>query len=295
MFRSMTAYGRAHVSGSGAQFLIEIHSVNRKSLDISINLPKELLVFDMDFRKRLSQEVKRGFITVRITKEDGRGGESTLIPDFEALKTLQQSWETCAQKLGYDPKQAIPFHLLLSYGMSQNGVGETPPDETLKEELMRGFEKALEQFISMREKEGKSLMADIGPRLDEIEEALNGIASRAQAAPEKFREKLDKRLEELGLKEAEGDERLMRELVVFSEKVDVTEEMTRLRSHVEQFRGLLSAEKRRVGREMDFLIQEMNREVNTIAAKSQDLEITQTILGIKTEQEKIREQVQNIE
>jgi len=296
MFRSMTAYGRAHVTTDAGVFLIEIHSVNRKSLDITLNMPKELLMFDMDLRKELSKEVKRGFITVRITREDNRTAEALMMPDMEVMKSLHESCQAYANTLGYDPKEAIPFHVLLNYGLSLNsGTVDLASDEALQSQLMEGFKKALSEFIAMREKEGASLLADIRPRLDDIEKQLDAIVNRVNAAPEKFQERLEKRLEELDLLKEEGEDRMMRELVIFADKVDVTEEMTRLRSHVQQFRELLSSKKRRVGRELDFLIQEMNREVNTTAAKSQDLEITQAILEMKTEQEKIREQIQNIE
>lgn len=295
MFRSMTAYGRAHVSTEAGSFLIEIHSVNRKSLDITVNLPKELLMFDMDFRKELSHEVKRGFITVRVTREEAHPTPGMSLPDMEVMKSLHEQYKTCAKELGYDPEEAIPFPVLLNYGLTSGGATELVADEKLQVELMEGFKKALSKFIDMREREGATLLADVGPRLDEIEGELDKIAERVKAAPEMFREKLEKRLEELDLLRDEDEERMMRELILLAEKVDVTEEMTRLRSHVQQFRDLMDSKKRRVGRELDFLIQEMNREVNTIAAKSQDIEITQAILEVKTEQEKIREQIQNIE
>lgn len=296
MFRSMTAYGRAHVTTESSSFLIEIHSVNRKSLDITVNLPKELLMFDMDFRKELSKEVKRGFITVRVTREEvhSKNGRLTL-PDLEEMKAIQKQCQIYAKELGYHPKEAISFTDLLNYGISSSGSPALEVDEKLQGQLLEGFKKALSKFIAMREREGATLLEDIGPRLDEIEAQLNKIAERVKAAPEMFREKLEKRLEELDLLKGEDDERMMRELILLAEKVDVTEEMTRLRSHVQQFRDLMSSKKRRVGRELDFLIQEMNREVNTTAAKSQDIEITMAILEMKTEQEKIREQIQNIE
>lgn len=295
MFRSMTAYGKAYIPMAEGQFLIEIHSVNRKSLDIMINLPKELLMLDMELRKLLAKEVKRGFITVRVNREDSRFLVNAPLPDYDAMKALKEEWSRCAEKLGYSPKEAIPFSMLLDAGLSSSGVSDLKLDEPLQKKLKEGFQKALADFIAMREKEGSSLLADITPRLDEIEKIICSIEERVNTAPEKFKEKLTKKLEELNLLSGEGEERLMRELVLFAEKVDVTEELTRLKSHVDQFRELLASKKRRVGRELDFLIQEMNREVNTTAAKSQDLEITQAALEIKTEQEKIREQIQNIE
>jgi len=293
MARSMTAYGRAHAETDAGLFLIEIHSVNRKSLDFNLNLPKELLQFDMALRQRLGEEIRRGFVTVRVTKEDAKIS-SLMMPNQETLRALYANWQKCAQDLGYDPQEAVPFNFLLTYALSSlpavDWIGES-----FKEQFDKGFEKALEAFLMMKEKEGEALIQDIYPRLEEIEKTLEKVEKLTKHAPERFHDKLKKRLQELKLVKEEDEERLSRELVIFADKVDVTEELTRLRSHVKQFRDMLGQHKRRIGRELDFLIQEMNREVNTIAAKSQELEITQATLFIKSEQEKIREQLQNIE
>jgi len=289
----MTAYGRAHAETDVGLFLIEIHSVNRKSLDINFNLPKELLMFDMPLRQRLGEEVRRGYVSVRITREDAKSVLPTM-PNSEILKELHSSWKKCASDLGYDPKEAIPFNFLLSYALtaipSKNCFGEA-----FKKQLDKGFDKALDAFLEMKENEGSSLLEDIHPRLDSIEKNLEKVEKLVKHAPKRYHDKLAKRFEELKMSHEHDEDRLTRELVIFAEKVDVTEEITRLRSHVKQFREILSSENRRVGKELDFLIQEMNREVNTIAAKSQELEITQIILSVKSEQEKIREQLQNIE
>lgn len=293
MARSMTAYGRAHAETDAGLFLIEIHSVNRKSLDINLNMPKELLMFDMPIRQRLGKEVRRGFVSVRVSREDGRT-TLPMLPNMKMLKELHQTWQKSASDLGYDPKEAVPFNFLLGYALSAMPA-EGFEQEKVKEQLDKGFDEAIAAFIKMKETEGKTLIEDITPRLDEIEENLKKVEELSKKAPQRYHDRLVKRLEELKISHEEDEDRLARELVIFSEKVDVTEEITRLRSHVKQFRETLTIEKRRVGRELDFLIQEMNREANTIAAKSQELEITQSILAVKSEQEKIREQLQNIE
>jgi uncharacterized protein (TIGR00255 family) len=293
MARSMTAYGRAHAETDAGLFLIEIHSVNRRSLDINFNLPKELLMFDMALRQRLGKEVRRGYVSVRITREDIKSA-LPVMPNGEVLKELHTTWKKCASDLGYDPNEAIPFNFLLSYALSMMPSKDCF-GEAFKKQLDKGFEKALDVFLEMKEKEGKALLEDIHPRLDSIEKKLEKIEGLIENAPKRYHDKLAKRLAELKISHEDDEDRLMRELVIFAEKVDVTEEITRLRSHVKQFREIISSDMRRVGKELDFLIQEMNREVNTIAAKSQELEITQNILSVKSEQEKIREQLQNIE
>ncbi|MDN3509137.1 MAG: YicC family protein [Candidatus Neptunochlamydia sp.] len=293
MAHSMTAYGRAHVKTSAGLFLIEIHSVNRKSLDINTNLPKEFLLLDMGLRSRLADVVKRGYITVRVTKEAANAAMLE-IPSIEALKKLHAEWETCAQELGYDSKEAIPFSMIM-----QLALGTTPsattPDETLKKEILKGFDEAISAFMEMKEVEGHALVADLLPRLNEIEKVIEKVKKLSQLAPKWYHDRLAKKFEELKINHETDEDRLTREIVLFTDKIDVTEEITRLSSHVQQFEGILKEGKVRVGRELDFLTQEMNREVNTIAAKAQALEITQAILGVKSELEKIREQLANIE
>ena len=181
----------------------------------------------------------------------------------------------------------------------QFALGTTPPsstpDETLKKELFKGFDEAIKAFMEMKEAEGQALIADILPRLNEIENDIEKVKELSKLAPKRYHDRLAKKLEELKINHETDEDRLTREIVLFADKIDVTEEITRLASHVQQFEGILKEDKARVGRELDFLTQEMNREVNTIAAKSQELEITQAILGVKSELEKIREQLANIE
>ena len=293
MARSMTAYGRSHLKADGGHFLIEIHSVNRKSLDIHSNLPKEMLALDMELRKRVAKEVKRGNVTIRITRDSGSGAAMEM-PNREALKAVHQHWMEVAQFLGYEGKEAVPFPSLMQCIMTSPSLTQKM-DEHFESELMRGFSEAIRAFIAMKETEGEALKQDILPRLEMIVGRIENIEGLVKEAPKRFHERLAKKLEELQI-DHEGDEdRLTRELVIFADKVDVTEEITRLRSHVDQFHAILSGKNQRIGRELDFLTQEMNREVNTIASKSQELEITQGILAVKSELEKIREQLQNIE
>jgi uncharacterized protein (TIGR00255 family) len=293
MARSMTAYGRSHAKTSAGVFLIEVHSVNRKSLDINANLPKEFLALDMDLRSRIATDVKRGYITIRMTKETSKCS-SFEIPSAESLKEIHGEWVKCARELGYDPKEAVSFSMMMQFAL-----GSTSPtpflDEELRKEIFKGFEKALEAFMEMKEREGKALTNDLLPRLKEIEGNVKKVGELAKLAPKRFEERLIKKLEELEINHDTDEDRLAREIVLFADRIDITEEVTRLSSHVKQFEGILQEGKKRVGRELDFLAQEMNREINTIGAKSQELEITQVILAVKSELEKIREQLANIE
>lgn len=294
MARSMTAYGRAHAQTTVGLFLIEIHSVNRKSLDINIYLPKEFLALDMRLRRLIADRVKRGYVTVRVIKE-GKSGERLELPPLEVLKTLHVEWNKYAQELGYDLKEAIPFSMMMQMALDKTFSVDTLLDETVEEDLVQGFQKALDPFIEMKEVEGKALLADIFPRLKSIEEEIETIKGLSAVAPQRYQDRLAKKLSELRVSHEMDEERLAREVVLFADKIDVTEEMTRLSSHVTQCQELLKGDKLRIGRELDFLIQEMHRETNTIAAKSQELAITQATLRVKSGIEKIREQLANIE
>ena len=293
MARSMTAYGRSHIKTEVGNFLIEIHSVNRKSLDIHSNLPKDLLLLDMDLRKRLASEVKRGNVSIRITK-DTSSPAGMEVPSLELMKKMRDDWALRAKQLAYDSKDALPFTSLMQFA----SISAAPPlkiDNAFKSSLLKGFDEAMRAFITMKETEGKALKEDILPRLKEISANVMRVEKLAENAPKRFHERLTKRLQEIQVDHQGDEDRIARELVIFADRIDVTEEITRLTSHLVQFGAILSEDKRRVGRELDFLTQEMNRETNTIASKSQELEITQVTLEVKSELEKIREQLQNIE
>ncbi len=296
MFRSMTAYGCFQFFIEESAFLIEIASVNRKNLDVNIHLPKELLYFDLSFRKKLSKELRRGFVTVRLSKEKGRSNIKALAglnPD--ELKKKLEILKKIASHLGFDPKKEISFPFLLNCNLSFDESLDMTFDEKGEKALMEGFEKALTQFILMREKEGALLMADFYPYLDMVEKGLSKVDKQRAAAGLKFQNRLKSKLKEIGLLSDSEDERLLKEVVFFADKVDFQEEITRVFAHTQQFRELLSSDQLKSGKEMDFLIQEINRELNTIGAKAQDLQITKEVLAMKSGVEKIREQIQNIE
>lgn len=290
----MTAYGRAHCTTEGGLFLIEIHSINRKALDISIHLPKEFLVLDMELRKWISKVVKRGSITIRVTREDpSRSMFGT--SEIDSLKQLLSRWKDMALVLGYDENEPIPFTFLINYAASTNKGVEVEVNEEVKKELFLSFEKALGEFLAMKGVEGEILLKDVKNRIETASTYIDKIEETSKMAPMQYQERLLNRLEGLRAINEEDKDRFLRELVIFSDRLDVTEELIRLRSHFSQFNESIHSEKDQIGRELDFLLQEMNREVNTIASKSQNVEITKSTLFIKSELEKVREQIQNIE
>jgi len=289
----MTAYGRASRSTPQGQWVLEIHSVNRKMLDINTNIPKEFLSYDIEIRKWIAEQIQRGLITVRLTfhKE-----EAFVTPLVDQFKQFKHDWEKLAAELGYDPKQAVT----LSFLSEQWQLSEASPwmqkFPDLKELIHVLVEETLKELLSMKIKEGEILLQDIKERLHFIEQDLKKISGRSAQATEHYREKLKSRLQEISQNQTECDERILREVAIFAEKIDITEELIRLDSHLSQFNIFLEAkEEKSIGRTLDFLTQEMNREVNTLASKSADSEISHLTVKIKSEIEKIREQIQNIE
>lgn len=296
MIRSMTAYGRASHSTSGGQWVVEIHSVNRKMLDITINLPKEWLRFDIEIRKWLSEVLQRGQIFVRVHL--ARDEQAFLFsPGFtDLLKQLKQHWDKLALELKLDPKQVMSLPFLAQQAETyahQNLLGE---QENVDENVKELIQAALREVMKMKEKEGALLQADIEARLKMIEDGMKKISTRSSHAVQRYRDKLKERILEVCAQSAEWDERLGREVALFAEKIDIEEELTRLKSHLVQFHDLMRSKKEKtMGRTLDFLTQEMNREINTIASKSSDVDISHLTVMMKSELERIREQVQNIE
>jgi len=291
----MTAYGRASVSAGQTRFVIEIHSVNRKMLDMSLYLPKDLLRFDMEIRKWLSQYLERGQVTLRLTLQS-EGGSNKLFSDYSIqLKALKEGWAKLASELGYDPEKTIDLSFLVSQLQVLPSFESKEDEETLKASLKAAVEAALQELMEMKEAEGKTLALDIQKRLKIIEENIAAIELKKELPLIHYRKKLTDRLKEVGHLHAEAEERIVREVALLAEKMDVTEELVRLRTHIEQFRQHLSLREKAVGRTLDFLTQEMHREINTLGSKSADSEISLYVVKIKSELDKIREQVQNIE
>jgi len=277
----MTAYGSARLAAKGSKWRAEVHSVNRKLLDISVHLPRELLSLDLDVRKSVGASVHRGQVTVRIHYES-----EELQGPLLMLKSLKAKWQGLAKKLGFDPAQ-VDFRFLAD--RLEEGA-EAPVDKALKGELEKVLGQALEGFVAMREKEGAALAKDLQARLKTIRAELKKIEGKTPTLTKRYEERLKEKLGE------PMDERLLKEVVIYADRVDTSEEITRLHSHLDQFSGLLQGKKEAViGRTLDFLTQEMGREINTLGAKAADVEITRSVILVKSEIEKIREQVQNIE
>jgi uncharacterized protein (TIGR00255 family) len=210
----------------------------------------------------------------------------------ELLRSLKSGWEKISHQLGYDPKKIdLPF--LLQY-LPESSKLELARDEDLPA-LQRVVDQALQELVKMKKAEGRALGKDLSGRLKELEKALSQVEVLTPDSTGRMRQKLKEKIEELLKPSAELEERLLREVALFAEKVDVSEEITRLHSHLDQFAKIFEIKDGGVGRKMDFLVQEMGREINTIGSKSSEAKMAHLVVEMKSELEKMREQIQNIE
>lgn len=295
MLRSMTAYGRASATTALGRFVVEIQSVNRKHLEISVLLPKELTRFDADIRKLVGKQAFRGQVNVKISAYFDKTTPSVVTPNLPLAKQLKAAWEAIAKELEL---KTIEFPLeLLS---NEEGIllygEELHDEEQYRLDLINVASEALEQFVAMRIREGEALLQDISARLTNLRHWLDRIVVLSKDSVGKYRHKLLERLESVVPGIIEDEERILREICLFADRIDITEEITRFYSHLDQWGNLLLfSESKGIGKTLEFLLQEMSREVNTIGSKSADIEISHLVVDMKSDLERIREQIQNVE
>ena len=291
--RSMTGYGRGQSAFNGAKISVELNSVNRKQSDISIKLSPELEELEPRIRDEINSNVARGRINAVVGYHQGPAKHNGAVELDEALAMAYLRAIKKLQKITKLNGSLTLDTILRAPGVLK--LTETSLDtETIWPAVESALRKALSQLIKMREKEGKHLAADLAARLDLLAEAVETIRKAAPETIKRYREQLHARIKEAGLDVPLDDDRLVKEVVFFADRCDISEELTRLESHLRQFYDCLkSAEP--VGRTLDFLAQETNREINTIGSKANAAEISQVVVKLKAELEKIREQVQNIE
>jgi len=290
--KSMTGFGRRECDAPFGRLIVEIQSVNRKYLEIYISLPKEFARFENDIRKLIGEKVQRGLVSVRIHLIPNVSAVQNLLPDYKMLESLKEGWIELATKLGYS-KETVDFAFLMQQMPELSHLKLAQEEDYLPiRDCLEGALKALDE---MKQKEGNALGKDIIERLKIMMSALSSIEKKSPESTIKTRQRLKEKMEEVFQPGAELDDRLLREVALFAEKVDITEEITRFRSHVAQYEELLKSKVGSSGRKMDFLVQEMGREINTIGSKSMDAAIAHAVVDMKSELEKIREQIQNIE
>ncbi|MCI8383793.1 MAG: YicC family protein [Clostridia bacterium] len=291
MIKSMTGYGKANLTKKSKEYQVEIKSVNHRYLDLSVKMPKVLSYLEEEVKKEIATQVKRGKIDVFITfQNDSTEGKEIKINTelakiyIDELKKLAEQEKILAN---IEVTEISKFPDVLSIQNKQE-------DETIKKELLETVALATEKLVQMRGVEGNKIAEDLLGRIKAIQNKVKEISSQSTGLIEEYVVKLEGRIKEI-LKNQELDEaRLNQEVVIYADKCSIEEEVTRLNSHISQFEGLLNSEEA-VGKKLDFIIQEMNRETNTIGSKANKLEITNGVIEIKTELENIREQIQNVE
>lgn len=290
--KSMTGFGEGTASAGGIRVIVEISSVNRKQLDVNINLPRNLIALDARVQSLLRQEFSRGRISGIVRVEAANGSVGTVKVDERLAAQYVEGIRAAAKKLKLDDD--LGAEALSRFPGLVSVEQENLDADHVSAVLDNAMDKALRGLARMRLAEGKALAADLRERLTLLEEMMKNIKALSAHVVKSQREKLFQRLEEAGLDDLAADERMVKEVALFADRCDISEELTRLKSHLAQARKLLrSAEP--TGRTLDFLCQELFREINTLGSKANEVKITRQAVAFKTELERIREQVQNIE
>jgi uncharacterized protein (TIGR00255 family) len=287
---SMTGFGRAELDLPGVRLSVEIATVNQKNLQVSVFGPEAWPGLESAASAWIRARLQRGKVTARVTQAAASSTQRQWDADAVAanLDELSKLASRCGVKFTADGE------LLLRLAEASRRPTTALPDFAAAESAVRGaFEEALEKLVIMRQAEGAALAKDLLQRLEKMGAMVVGMEQAEKAAPAKHREAMLKRLKDAGLSLDVADDRVLKELALFADRADITEEVVRLRSHLAQFATELS--QANGGRKLDFLIQELLREVNTIGSKASEIATTKLVLEAKTEIERIREQVQNLE
>lgn len=290
--KSMTGFGRAKTEINNRIYNVEIKSVNHKYNDISIKLPRSLSYLEDQIKKEISKNIARGKIDVYITFENYSEQGKQVVINNELVKEYMKQLKKLEQENNL--KLDIPVTEITKLPEVLTLKETEEAEDIIQNELLSCMKEALLNFINMREKEGNKIKEDLLERIQKIEKEVEKISEYSTRLVEEYVVKLEQRIKELLQTDVVDKSRLAMEVVLYADKCSVEEELTRLRSHINQFKNIIE-ETKPIGKKIDFLIQEMNRETNTIGSKSGNLDITNLVINIKTELEDIREQVQNIE
>ena len=291
MIKSMTGYGRGNISKNDREYQIEIKSVNHRYLDISVKMPRQLSYLEDAIKKEISSKVKRGKIDVFITFNNNSLEGRTIKINTE----LAHAYITELKKLSEKEEILSDIQVTeISKYPDVLNIQNEQDDDKIKEEVIEVLNNATDNFICMRQVEGSKISEDLLKRLDYIQVKVNEISKFSTGLIEEYVVKLETRIKEIFKDQEIDKQRIAQEVVIYADKCSVEEEITRLNSHILQFKNLLNSDEA-VGKKLDFIVQEMNRETNTIGSKANNLDITNRVIDLKTEIENIREQIQNIE
>ncbi|MDD2978731.1 MAG: YicC family protein [Hespellia sp.] len=292
MIKSMTGFGRGEVTKDNRKFSVEMKGVNHRYLDVNIRMPKKLNFFETSIRTYLKKYVHRGKVDIFITYDDMSENQVAL----KYNETLAEEYLTYFRQM--EEKFQLENDIRVS-ALSRCPEVITMEEQSIdEEELWNGLREALDgacrQFVDTRTTEGESLKKDIILKLDGMLQLVSYIEERSPEIVAQYRTKLEEKVQDLLADTQVEESRIAAEVIIFADKICTDEEVVRLRSHVEHMKSTLE-EKEGIGRKLDFIAQEMNREANTILSKANDLEVSNCAIDLKTEIEKVREQIQNIE
>jgi uncharacterized protein (TIGR00255 family) len=289
--KSMTGYGRGIASVGTHTLTVQVSSVNRKTLDLAIKLPEEWESLEAAVGEQVRKVAARGRVSV-VIELTGENGAGELVWDEDEIGAVLDKLSDLADARGVSFQPTA--ELLWSIANSRRKTAELPVAEEAAPVIKAALGEALRGFGAMRAKEGEALLIDFITRLNTLRTQLDTIVARAPQVTAGYREQLLARLRQAGLELDVNDERVLREIALFADRCDVTEELTRLRSHLEQFTALLKSDGE-IGRKSEFILQEIGREVNTIGSKANDLAISRAVIELKNELERVREQMANVE
>ncbi len=294
MVKSMTGYGRARETLNNRDITVEVRSVNNRYLDTTVKLPRAYIFTEDAIKQRVQKAVSRGKVDVFVSIDATAADETVVTVNEPLAKAYLEALRKISVlgvntlKGSYSAADVARFPDVLSVTKAEEDL------ESAQADICAVADKALAAYNAMRSTEGEKLAADIASRLDTIETLTGKVEERSPETVKEYREKLTARMQEVLQSTTIEESRILTEAAIYADKVAVDEETVRLRSHVSQLRGMLVSDEP-MGRKMDFLIQEVNRESNTVGSKCNDVEIARVVVELKAEVEKIREQVQNIE
>jgi uncharacterized protein (TIGR00255 family) len=290
----MTGYGRASAALGNLTLTVQVNSVNRKTLDLAISLPPEWAEFEAPAGELARRYAARGKVGVRFDVTGGEGAPALAATwDEAAVDATLDKLVAQAARRGAPPPAVTP-ELVWSVASAQRKKTELPAGDETRALALATLEEALKAFVAMRENEGAALLRDFLARVETLAAHLAAIAELAPQVAPAWREQLMRRLRDAGLGLDLDDERVLREVALFADRCDITEELTRLRSHLDQFTALLRGGAE-MGRKAEFILQETGREVNTIGSKANNIEISRRVIELKNELERVREQIANVE
>lgn len=292
MIKSMTGYGGVKLTAAEIEFSVELKSVNNRYLDTSVRMPRVYLFCEDTVKSAVSGHITRGKVDVFISAQSLAQDNMRVVVNEGLAAGYKAAVDRIADILGVE--SSISAYQIAQFPDVLTADKNEADKEKVQEALLEALEAALRDFDSMRVREGAKLETDISEKLDKIEKLVSFIEERSPQTVEEYREKLTRRMQEVLETTQIDEDRIITEAAIYADHISVDEETVRLRSHISQMRTLLAGGSP-VGRKLDFLVQELNRETNTIGSKCNNSDITKAVLDIKSEIEKIREQVQNIE